>query len=77
MNVCGTRSLRRHEEQREARLAHALARHRATIINSFFETYKKLVANLSEEYYKQDINLDLSILDLNDHEVDTQIHYYC
>lgn len=77
MDVCGTNKvLKRQDELREIRLAHALARHRATIINSFFETYNKLAANLSEDYYKQDIYLDLSILDLNDQELDTQIDYY-
>lgn len=76
MDVCGTKCLRRHEELKEDRLAHSLARHRATIINYFFDTYNKLVANLPEEYYKQDIDLDTSILDLNDLEVDTHIIFY-
>ena len=81
MDVCGaqkrvSRTPLRLEELREARLSHALARHKATIIDSFFETYNKLLGNLSEEYYKQDIYLDLSLLDLNDQEVDTQIEFY-
>ena len=65
-----------HAELREVRLANALARHKATIIDSYFENYNKLVANLSEDYYKQDIDLDESILELNHREIQTQIQFY-
>ena len=65
-----------HTDLREARLANALARHKATIIDSFFESYNRLVTNLSEDYYKQDIDLDESILDLSDREIHTQIQFY-
>ena len=68
--------LSRHADLREIRLAYAVMRHKATIINSFFENYNRLVANLSDEYYKQDIDLDLSTLDLNEREIDRQIQYY-
>ena len=81
MDLCGTqkrvsRTPLRLEELREMRVIHALARHKATIIDSFFDTYNKLMGNLSEDYYKQDIYLDLSLLDLTDQETDTQIDFY-
>ena len=70
------KGMQSHIDLREIRLASALARHKATIIDSFLENYNKLVANLSEDYYKQDIELDESILDLNDIEIQTQIQFY-
>ena len=68
--------MQRHDELREMRLTHALMRHKATIIESFFESYNKLIANLSEEYYKYDIDTDQNILSLTDREIDNQIQYH-
>lgn len=65
-----------HDKLKESRVKHALAKHRATIIASLYETYNKLESNLKEGYYRQDIDLDASVFELSDEDIQTQIQYY-
>lgn len=76
MDVCGNRVIRLHDTLKESRLRHAIAKHKATIINSLYESYDRLLRNLTEDYYKQDIELDVSVLNLDEEDIKTQIQYY-
>lgn len=76
MDVCGTKDLQRLDELKRVRLSQAIARHKATIIDSFFDTYNLLTTNLFDAYYKQDIDLDPNMSDLNEQEIDAHLAYY-
>lgn len=76
MDVCGIKGLRLHDKLRQSRLKHSIVKHKAAIISHLYETYDKLVNNLSEDYYKQDIELDVSVLNLDEDDIKTQIQYY-
>ena len=76
MDVCGAKDFKRLDELKRVRLSQAIARHKAAIIGSFFDTYNSLAANLSDDYYKHHIDLDPNMLDLNDSELDAHLTYY-
>lgn len=76
MDVCGIKGLRLHDKLRQTRLKHSIVKHKTAIIKHLYETYEKLVNNLTEDYYKQDIEMDVSVLNLDEEEINTQIQYY-